>query len=567
MGFKKLVNDIKVDKRRKLIAIYCRVSTEEQSENGYSIDEQERLLEEWCKKMGYVIYKCYSDRGISGKNIKDRPALKELLSDAKAGKFDMVISWKINRLSRKLEDVLKIVNLLEKNNITFKSYSEPFETDTPAGRMQFQMMALIGEFERGTIAQNVKMGMIAKAKSGNWCGGRVLGYDLVPNNSPEEEKKGKNKLEINEKEAEIVRFIFNEYSKGKGYKAITNKMNKLGYKTKKGNNFSVGSIRDILTNPVYIGEIRYNVRQNWSEKRRRNINPNPIRVKGKHEAIIDRELWDKVQLILESKKGKPSRIYDGEYPLTGILRCPKCGAGMVISRTTNTLADGTKKRIAYYCCGNWKNKGTSVCNSNTIRVDKANEHVFKKIEELVSNEAMIKAVVKNINKERKDKVKPAKRLLGDIDKELEKLDKRKRKIFEAYEDDILTKDEFQTRKNELNEKIRILEEEKKPLLNTISEEVSEEIPYEFIKDILMNFSKVLNSSVSREQQKKLLHMIISEITMNESREIDSIKLNINDKLVEYLVKEGGVPIKGIPSSFMLKNIGLKVLDLDIAIIG
>ncbi|HJF35487.1 MAG TPA: recombinase family protein [Clostridium perfringens] len=565
MGFKKLVNDIKIEKRRKIIAIYCRVSTDEQAEFGYSIDEQKRLLEEWCKANDYIIYKCYSDRGISGKNIKDRPALKELLSDAKAGKFDMVISWKINRVSRKLEDVLKIVNLLEKNNITFKSYSEPFETDTPAGRMQFQMMALIGEFERGTIAQNVKMGMIAKAKYGNWCGGRVLGYDLVPNNSPEEEKKGKNKLEINEKEAEIVRFIFNEYSKGKGYKAITNKMNKLGYKTKKGNNFSVGSIRDILTNPVYIGEIRYNVRQNWSEKRRRNINPNPIRVKGKHEAIIDRELWDKVQLILESKKGKPSRIYDGEYPLTGILRCPKCGAGMVISRTTNTLADGTKKRIAYYCCGNWKNKGTSVCNSNTIRVDKANEYVFKKIEELVSNEAMIKAVVKNINKERKDKVKPAKRLLGDIDKELEKLDKRKRKIFEAYEDDILTKEEFQTRKDELNEKIRILEEEKKPLLNTISEDVSEEIPYEFIKDVLMNFSKVLNSSVSREQQKKLLHMIISEITMNESREIESIKLNINDKLVEYLVKEGGVPIKGIPSSFMLINIGLKVLNLSIVI--
>ncbi|EOU2016657.1 recombinase family protein [Clostridium perfringens] len=565
MGFKKLVNDIKIEKRRKIIAIYCRVSTDEQAEFGYSIDEQKRLLEEWCKANDYIIYKCYSDRGISGKNIKDRPALKELLSDAKAGKFDMVISWKINRVSRKLEDVLKIVNLLEKNNITFKSYSEPFETDTPAGRMQFQMMALIGEFERGTIAQNVKMGMIAKAKSGNWCGGRVLGYDLVPNNSPEEEKKGKNKLEINKKEAEIVRFIFNEYSKGKGYKAITNKMNKLGYKTKKGNNFSVGSIRDILTNPVYIGEIRYNVRQNWSEKRRRNINPNPIRVKGKHEAIIDRELWDKVQLILESKKGKPSRIYDGEYPLTGILRCPKCGAGMVISRTTNTLADGSKNRIAYYCCGNWKNKGTGVCNSNTIRVDKANEYVFKRIEELVSNEAMVKAVVKNINKERKEKVKPAKRLLSDIDKELEKLDKRKRKIFEAYEDDILTKEEFQIRKDELNEKIRILEEEKKPLLNTISEDVSEEIPYEFIKDILMNFSKVLNSSVSREQQKKLLHMIISEITMNESREIESIKLNINDKLVEYLVKEGGVPIKGIPSSFMLRNVGLKVLDLDIDI--
>ena len=81
MGFKKLVNDTKIEKRRKIIAIYCRVSTDEQAEFGYSIDEQKRLLEEWCKANDYIIYKCYSDRGISGKNIKDRPALKELLSD------------------------------------------------------------------------------------------------------------------------------------------------------------------------------------------------------------------------------------------------------------------------------------------------------------------------------------------------------------------------------------------------------------------------------------------------------------------------------------------------------
>lgn len=190
--------------------------------------------------------------------------------------------------------------------------------------------------------------------------------------------------------------------------------------------------------------------------------------------------------------------------------------------------------------------------------------MFKKIEELVFNEAMVKAVVKNINKERK-KVKPEERLLGDIDNELEKLDKIKRKIFEAYEDDILTKEEFQIRKDELNEKIKSLEEEKKPLVKTISEDISEEIPYEFIKDILMNSSKILNSSVSREQQKKLLHMIISEITINESREIDSIKLKINDSLVHYISKEEGVSINGTPSSFMLRNVGMNVLDLNIVI--
>ena len=110
-----------------------------------------------------------------------------------------------------------------------------------------------------------------------------------------------------------------------------------------------------------------------------------------------------------------------------------------------------------------------------------------------------------------------------------------------------------------------LQEEKEPFLVTLSDDVSEEIPYEFIKSILENFGKVLAESVTREQQKKLLHMIISEITINESREIDSIKLKINDSLVEYISKEEGVSIKGTPSSFMLKNVGVSTLNLDIAI--
>ena len=565
MVLKKLLNNIEDENARKRLALYTRVSTIEQSEEGYSIDEQKRLLMSWAEKNNYEVYKCYSDRGISGKDIKNRPALKELLKDAEEKKFDMVISWKINRISRKLADVLKIVDVLEKNDITFKSYSEPFETDTPAGKMQFQMMALIGEFERGTIAQNVKMGMCAKAKAGEWCGGRVLGYDLVPVENQEGTKRRKTKLTINEIEARSVRLIFNEYSNGKGYKAITNQLNKLGYKTKKGNDFSVGSIREILTNPVYIGKVRYNVRQNWSEKRRRNINANPIITDGIHEPIIDEMLWDKVQAIIESKKGKPSRIYDGEYPLTGILRCPKCGAGMVISRTTNKLADGTKKRIAYYCCGAWKNKGTSVCNSNTIRVDKANEYVFNKISELLSNEKMVKSIVNNINKERHKKINPAKKELERIDKELEKIDRKKTKLFEAYEEEVISKEEFKERKDELNKRAKTLQEEKEPLLVTLSDDVSEEIPYEFIKSILENFSKVLTESATREQQKKLLHMIISEITINEAREIDSIKLKINDSLVDYINKEEGVSIKDAPSSFMLRNIGMSVLNLDIVI--
>lgn len=238
---------------------------------------------------------------------------------------------------------------------------------------------------------------------------------------------------------------------------------------------------------------------------------------------------------------------------------------MVISRTTNKLADGTKKRIAYYCCRAWKNQGTSACNSNTIRVDKANEYVFSKLSELLSNEKMVKAIVKNVNREIHNKINPVKKELERIDKELEKIDKKKSKLFEVYEEDLISKEGFKERKEQLNKMAQIIQDEREPLIVTLADDVSEEIPYEFINSIVDNFSKVLTESISREQQKKLLHMIISEITINELREIDSIKLKINDSLVDYLSKEGGVSIKGTPSSFMVRNCEIKILNLGISI--
>ena len=110
------------EERRKRIAIYCRVSTTEQAEEGYSIGEQERLIREYCGKQGYEVYKVFSDAGISGKDIVHRPAIQELLRDATEKKFDMVMSWKINRLSRKLEDAIKIVNTLDRYGISYQSY-------------------------------------------------------------------------------------------------------------------------------------------------------------------------------------------------------------------------------------------------------------------------------------------------------------------------------------------------------------------------------------------------------------------------------------------------------------
>lgn len=543
------------NQQAKKVAIYCRVSTTEQAEEGYSIGEQKKLLTYECEKNGNTVYKIYSDEGISGKNITARPALKELLNDANEGKFDSVMVWKINRIGRNLKDVLDMVDLFDRNNITFKSATEPFDTTTPGGRMHFQMVALIGEFERGTIAQNVKMGMMARAREGRWNGNVVIGYDLKLKEYTTNKKRKDTELVVNEKEAEIVRTIFTMYSQGNGYKAIANYLNKFGYKTKKGNPFSLTAIKDILNNPVYIGKIRYNLRPNWSEKRRKGTNSNPLIVDGKHEAIIEQELWNKVQSMLQTSKGKPSRIYDGEFPLTGILKCPQCGAGMVIMRTSRTRKDGTKRRLEYYCCGNWKNKGTAVCHSNAIRVDKANDYVFGKLSELLSNDKLVKDIVKNINTDRKNKVDPSKDELQKLTKELDKISAKKDKLFEAFEEDIITKEEFKERVAELQSRERLLQEDANNLKMNVLDDNVQQVSYEMVKETLSKVGEMLGNCKSMEQKKKLLHMLISKITINELREVDSIQININDNLIAYL-NNGGEPNPdggGSPFSFVSKR--------------
>ena len=147
----------------KRVAIYCRVSTTEQAEEGYSIDEQNVKITEYCNKEGHEIYKLYEDRGISGKNITNRPGIKQLLHDATENKFDLVIVWKLNRISRKLLDILNIIELLNKHNIAFRSLTESFETETPAGKLQLNIMGAIGEFERESLADNIKLGLLARS--------------------------------------------------------------------------------------------------------------------------------------------------------------------------------------------------------------------------------------------------------------------------------------------------------------------------------------------------------------------------------------------------------------------
>lgn len=532
-------------KTEKVAAIYTRVSTREQAMSGYSLEEQEKLLKEYCLKNQISLYKIYSDKGISGKSIKGRPGVTEMLADAELKKFNIVVVWKINRLSRNLSNTLEILKKLNHNNVDLKSITEDMELSTPMGLFQLHIMSSIGELERGQISENVKMGMKARANEGRWNGGIVLGYDLV--NISDSTLKGKGKvLVINKEEAEVVRHIFKLYYNGKGYKAIANQVNKEGYHTKKGNSFAIVSIKDIVSNSLYCGMIRYDVRSNWSTQRRKGINPDPIVVPGIHEPIISKEVFERVQELMKSKSCKSNKTFTGTYPLTGILRCPVCNAGMVAGRVVSTRKDGTKNVARYYYCGAWRNKGTAVCRSNGVRADDVEMYVFQKLKRLVTSDAFLKATLLKVNNKRRNMLLPAEGNVKTIDKEIKDLAKNREQYFKLMEKGVIDENVLMQKLQEILDKIAKLEIEKNMQERYMSISEVQEVPYDLVKVTLDEFGELLKLTSSNEEKKTLLHLLIEEIKIGNNRRPESVMIKFNKSLVNYITENGGLPKEGNP---------------------
>ncbi len=508
------------------VAIYARVSTVEQAEEGYSIDAQVEFLRNKCKLEGKTVVAIYEDRGISGKSIDKRFELQRMLEDSKEDIFDEVIVWKTSRLARNSLDLLQIMKTLSENGVVFINATEPYDTSTATGKLMMQLLASVAEFERTTIIENLKMGMNARARKGYKNGGKLLGYRSVG--------KGKeSRLEIVHEEAEIVRKIFNLYVEGKGYKAIANKLNKQGYRTVKGNLYGISGIREILANPTYIGKIRFNKMTDWSSKRRKGKNDNYILVDGLHEGIISEDIWNKAQEIRKVRSDKYPRTYSGEFPLTGLLKCPECGYGMVASRTTNTLKDGTKRRIRYYSCGKFRNKGSVACRANSVRADEAEKYVFDRIKKVMLNEQVLKDIVNNLNKTRKEVIKPLESEKKAIEKQMENHAEKKKRVFDLYEDGNLPKEMLTERLKDLETKMEQLELRKLEIMDKIRSNSSDPIPYKVVKEAMQDFNKLL-SSADKDQRKLFLQLIVEKITVGENKKVDTIEIHFNETLYNLI---------------------------------
>jgi site-specific DNA recombinase len=233
----------------KRACVYTRVSTDAQGEDGkVSLPEQERMAKACIESKGWQYVRTYEDNGYTGRNT-NRPALQTMLADVQKGDIDAIVIFKLDRLSRKQRDTLAIIeDVLLKNNVDLVSLRETLDTSTPWGRAMIGVLSSFNQLESENIAQRTAMGRYATAREGGYAGGKPpLGYQAIDGH-----------LVIVPEEAEIVRLVFDLRAEGKTLMAITDELNRRGYRSKKGNEFKHSAIQTILNNEdTYRGNYKY----------------------------------------------------------------------------------------------------------------------------------------------------------------------------------------------------------------------------------------------------------------------------------------------------------------------
>ncbi|HEV3261067.1 MAG TPA: recombinase family protein [Gemmataceae bacterium] len=329
-------------------AIYTRKSTQEGLDEAFtSLDAQRQAAEAYILSQQQAGWRClpehYDDGGYSGSNL-ERPALQRLLADIQAGKLDCLVVAKVDRLSRSLLDFAKLIEVLDRHQVAFVSVTQLFNTATSMGRLVLHILLSFAQFERELIAERTRDKIAAARRQGHWAGGMpLLGYDV--------DGRGGH-LVVNPVEAERVRAIFAFYRQEQDLGVVVEELARRGWVKKRwqtrkgdwrgGQPFTTASLRRLLTNVTYRGQVRY----------RDEVHA------GAHPALIDAALWDQVQTLLRrSGTASGSRVRHPQVSfLHGILRCVACDCAMVASFSRK----GTRC-YRYYVCRAARKHGWKSC--------------------------------------------------------------------------------------------------------------------------------------------------------------------------------------------------------------
>jgi site-specific DNA recombinase len=262
--------------RKIRCAIYCRKSSEEGlSQEFNSLDAQYEACLSYIQSQrqeGWIaVDDRYDDGGFSGGTLA-RPALQRLLRDLEARRVDLVVTYKLDRLSRSLSDFVKLIDLFDKHDVTFVSITQQFNTTTSMGRLTLNILLSFAQFERELASERIRDKFVASRRRGLWMGGHLpLGFDLQDR-----------KLVVNDAEAKLVRHIFQRFLQVGSATKLVQELNSAGHRTKRGKPFDKGVLYKLLNNRTYVGEVEH------------KGTPYP----GEHDAIVDRDTWGKVHAIL-----------------------------------------------------------------------------------------------------------------------------------------------------------------------------------------------------------------------------------------------------------------------------
>ncbi len=469
------------------VATYCRISTDEERQP-FSLEAQtDRLASYVASQPGWNIVRSFADQ-MSGKTL-DRPALQQALADARQGRFDLLLVFKVDRLARSTLGLARILEDLEAAGVVFRSSSEPFDTGTAAGRMMVQMLGVFGEFEREMIVERTRMGLAKKASKGEWTGGTPpFGYRY---------DSDRRVLEPTDEESALVHRVFTLYADRRwGSAAIARWLNDTCRTTRRGARWTPKTVLDVLRNPTYVGALPF----------RGEVHP------GSHELIVDPELFDRVQAILKERgQNYPLRSSNSTaYVLTSLMRCGRCGHGFV--GTAAHGRGGTTYR--YYSCFSRQRHGTARCDQERIPADALEQAVLQEALAALDDGSIFEEAARRALEEWHEAHPETERELHRIEKRIEQRRKAIDRYLRAFEAARLSEETCGYRIREIEKELVTLEAEA-GALESESDLAPSSPSAALLSDLRARVAEAVAASAP-EQIKELLAAVVSRIVV-ESR--------------------------------------------------
>ena len=392
-------------KEKKKVYIYTRVSTAMQID-GYSLDAQKSRMKAFAEFNDYEIVGEYEDAGKSGKSIEGRLEFNRMMEDIKSGQdgVSYVLVFKLSRFGRNAADVLSTLQVMQDFGVNLICVEDGIDSSKDAGKLMISVLSAVAEIERENIRVQTMEGRIQKAREGKWNGGFApYGYSLE-----------KGQLLINEEEAKAIRVIFDQYvhtdmgANGLEKYLENHGIHKIQRQNGKNPLFDASLIRRILKNPVYCGKIAYGRRRTEKVHGTRNDyklveQDDYLLVDGLHEGIVTEELWNEAQVKLLAQAKKYEKVNHGKdnkiHLLSGIVKCPICGAGMYGNKSIKHKSDGTKyKDFFYYGCKHrTMTRGHKCDYKKQVNEELLNGAVAEVITKLVSNPKFAAMMQEKIN--------------------------------------------------------------------------------------------------------------------------------------------------------------------------